>query len=162
MARRSLPQAVVPATRDWERTTFGPFGRRVMLALAEVFFTDPDDPADRSATTRFAWLVDDVDHFLAQSSAQLRTGVRVAAFLVEMLPLFFVHRFARCSNLPLDVRERYLRALEASKVPYAAVLCVMFKTLMTILYFEHPEAAPHLGYDGVHARFRGKKGVLVT
>lgn len=56
MGRRTLPGAV--ATRDWQRTTFGPRGKRVLPSLAEAFFTDP---ADRGAEARFAWLVDDVD-----------------------------------------------------------------------------------------------------
>ncbi len=154
MGKRTLPGAVLPATRDWERTTFGPYGRSVLRALAEAFFTDPDDPADRGADHRFAWLVDDVDDFISQASPALRWGTRIALLLVDLAPLFFVGRFARCSSLGLEEREHYLATVEASTVPRVAVLVVMFKTLMTILYFEHPEAAPHLGYDGRHERWR--------
>jgi len=160
MGRRTLPGAIVPTTRDWQRTTFGPFGKRVLFALAEAFFTDPDDPADRGAAQRFAWLVDDVDDFISQASPSLRWGTRIAALLVELAPLFFIGRFARCSSLPLEERERYLSKVEASAVPRVAVLVVMFKTLMTVLYFEHPEAAPHLGYDGRHERFRASRPSL--
>ncbi len=151
--RHRLPGAVVPATRDWERTTFGPFGRRVLRAIAESFFTDPqvDDPR---APARFDWLVDDVDDFLSQASPSLRTGSRIALVLLELLPLFVIGEPSRASSLPLADRTRYLAKVEASNVPYVALLCVMFKTLMTVLYFEHPEAAPLLGHDGRHERFR--------
>jgi hypothetical protein len=152
--------AVIPQTRDWQRKTFGPFGKRVLLALAEAFFTDSNDPADRGAAQRFIWLVDDVDDFISQASPALRWGTRVAALLVEFAPIFFIGRFARCSSLGLEDRERYLATLEASKVPRVAVLVVMFKTVMTVLYFEHPEAAPHLGYDGRHERFRASRASL--
>lgn len=154
MAKRTLPGAVVPATRDWERTTYGAYEKRVLRAMAEAFFTDPDEPADRGARARFGWLVDDVDDFISQASPTLRWGTRVAVWLVDWLPLFFIGRFSRCENLPLDERERYLATVEESPLPRVAVLVVMFKTLMTILYFEHPEAAPVLGYDGRHERFR--------
>jgi len=160
MVRRTLPGAVVPATRDWQRTTYGAFTRRALLGMAEAFFTDPDDPADRGAAQRFAWLVDDVDDFVSQASPSLRYGTRIAAVLVELAPVFFVGRFARCSSLPLEERERYLAKIEASAVPRVAVMVVMFKTLMTVLYFEHPEAAPHLGYDGRHERFRASRSSL--
>lgn len=160
MARRTLPNAIVPSTRDWQRTTFGPYGKRILFAMAEAFFTDPDDPADRGAPQRFAWLVDDVDDFISQASPALRWGTRIAAVLVDVAPIFFIGRFARCSSLPLVDRERYLARVEASTVPRVAVLVVMFKTLMTVLYFEHPEAAPHLGYDGRHERFRASRSSL--
>jgi hypothetical protein len=160
MGRRTLPGAVVPKTRDWQRTTFGPLGKKVLLSLAEAFFTDPNDPADRGAAQRFAWLVEDVDDFISQASPSLRWGTRIAAFLVELAPLLFIGRFVRCSSLGLEERERYLAAVEASAVPRVAVLVVMFKTLMTILYYEHPEAAPHLGYDGRHERFRASRTSL--
>lgn len=163
MGRRTLPPlaneepTLAPQTRDWQRTTFGPFGKRVLLGLAESFFTDPNDPADRGAAQRFLWLVDDVDDFISQASPSLRWGTRIAAFLVELAPLFFIGRLSRCSSLALEERERYLAAVEASTVPRVALLVVMFKTVMTVLYYEHPEAAPHLGYDGRHVRFRGSR-----
>lgn len=151
--RHRLPGAVVPATRDWERTTFGPFGRRVLRAIAESFFTDPHVD-DARAPARFDWLVDDVDDFLSQASPSLRTGSRIALVLLEHLPLFLIGKLSRASSLSLEDRTRYLEKVEASNVPYVALLCVMFKTLMTVLYFEHPEAAPLLGHDGRHERFR--------
>ena len=30
MGRRTLPGAVVPETRDWQRTTFGPYSKRIL------------------------------------------------------------------------------------------------------------------------------------
>lgn len=152
MGRRTLPGAVVPATRDWQRSTFGPYGRGVLRALAEAFFTDPDDPSDRGAGLRFDWLVDDVDDFISRASPALRNGVRIALVLIDLAPIFFVGRLRRCGSLSLADRERYLAKIEESQLPRVSLLVVMFKTLMTVLYFEHPEAAPHLGYDGRHER----------
>ena len=155
-----LEPTVVPQTRDWQRTTFGPFGKRVLHAMAEAFFTDPNDPSDRGAAQRFVWLVNDVDDFISQAGPSLRWGTRIAALIVELAPILFIGKLARCSSLALEDRERYLAKFEASTVPRVAVLVVLFKTLMTVLYFEHPEAAPHLGYDGRHERFRASRASL--
>jgi hypothetical protein len=147
-----LPDAVVPATRDWQRVTFGPFARRAILSVAEALFTDDTLAIDEGAKARFDWLVLDADAMISNGSRQLRAGMRMSILLLELLPLFVVGRFARCSSLPLATRVLYLQRLEAGPITQLALLVVLWKSLLTILYFEHPEAAPHLGHDGRHER----------
>lgn len=154
MTRRVLPDAVVPATRDWERRTFGPFARRALRGIGEALFTDPHDPAESNAAARFDWLVDDADAMVSSGSRQLRWGIRIAIVLVELLPLFVIGKPRLASSLSLEQRERYLIELEASRITQLALLAVLFKTFLTVLYFEHPEAAPHLGYDARHDRYK--------
>ena len=158
-ATSELPGAVVPKSRDWERTTFGPFSRRAISGLAEALFTDPDAPADRGAAARFEWVAADADAMISNASGQMRVFMRLTVIALELLPVLFVGRLARCSSLPLDARVRYLQRVEAGKLTQTAMLVVVWKTLLTILYFEHPEAAPRLGYDGRHERWTriGKK-----
>lgn len=151
---------VVPKTRDWQRVTFGPFARRAIRAVAEALFTD-DTIADAGAPARFDWIVVDADAMISNGSRQLRVGMRISIALLELLPLFVVGRFARCSTLPLPVRVRYLQRLEAGPITQLALLVVLWKSLLTILWFEHPETAPHLGHDGRHERhLRVKKRSL--
>ena len=158
--RVPLPDAVVPASRDWERTTFGPFCRRAIRGVAEGLFTDPDDPADRGADARFSWVVEEVDAMVSNGSAQLRFGMRFTIVVVELLPLLIVGAPRLCSSLPLPARVRYLQRLEAGRITQLALLVVLWKTMLTILYFEHPEAAPRTGYDGTHERY--KRGLKVV
>ena len=147
-----LPDAVVPATRDWQRVTFGPFARRAIRAVAEAMFTDQTAPVDEGAKARFEWLVLDADAMISNGSRQLRLGMRCTIVLLELLPLFVVGQLSRCSALPLSTRVRYLQRLEAGPITQLALLVVLWKSLLTILYFEHPEAAPQLGHDGRHER----------
>jgi len=151
-----IPQATC-STRDWERTTFGPFARRTIIGLAEALFTDPDEPADRGAKARFEWLAGDADAMISNASGPMRLAMWMMLFVLEVLPLFVVARFARCSSLPLDHRVRYLERLERGRVVFLALFVTVWKTLLTILYFEHPEAAPKLGYDGKHERWKNVK-----
>ena len=154
-----FPHRVDPKSRDWERTTFGPFSRRVIFALAEALFTDPDAPSDRGAAARFSWAVSDVDAMISNASAGHRILVRVTLVLLELLPLVIVGRFARCSSLPIDARVAYLSRLDRHRITQLALPVVLWKTLLTMVYFEHPEAAPILGYDGRHEHYLrvGKK-----
>ncbi|MEO7093453.1 MAG: hypothetical protein ABI175_09395, partial [Polyangiales bacterium] len=81
--------------------------------------------------------------------------------LLELLPLFVVGRLSRCSSLPLATRVLYLQRLEAGPITQLALLVVLWKSVLTIIYFEHPEAAPHLGHDHRHERhLRVKKRAL--
>jgi hypothetical protein len=146
-------------TRDWERTTFGPFARRVIVGLTEAFFTDPDAPPDERAQARYEWVANDADGYVSNASGQMRFGFWFMLFVLEVLPLVVVGRFARCSSLPVPMRVRYLDRLDRSRVVVLALFVTAWKTLLTILYFEHPETASMLGYDGRHERFKNAKYV---
>ena len=143
-----------PASRDFERSTFGPFARRAIRGAAEAFFTDPEEPADRGADARMAWLVEDADDMVSHGSTQLQTGLRIAIVVLELLPIFVVGRLALASSLTLDERVHFLRKIETGPITFLALLVVAWKTLLTVLYFEHPEAAPRMGYDGRHDRYK--------
>lgn len=148
---------MAPTTRDWQRTTFGPFARRTIAALAEAMFTHPDDPPDAGARARFEWLAGDADAYVSNASALMRIGFWCMLLVLELLPLFVVGRLSRCSSLRLEVRVRYLEKLDRGRVVFLALFVTVWKTLLTILYFEHPEAAPMLGYDGKHERYKNVK-----
>jgi len=145
---RALPGAVVPKTRDFGRTAFGPLTRKILRSLGEALFTDPeqtDAPRDR-----FDWMVDDCDDMVAHASDQLRHTLRLSLVLLELLPLFVIGRFARMTSLPLEERERFLATLESSRLPYVALLVVGLKSILSLVYFEHPYALAMMGYDGRH------------
>jgi hypothetical protein len=150
-SRASLPGAVVPGTRDWTRRTFGPGARVVLRSFGEAFFVDPQTP-DAGSGERLDWLVADVDDFVSHATTQLRTLFRIALVVLEIAPLFVIGRWSRASRLPLAERAAYLGRLERSKVAQLAALVVLWKTLLTIVWFEHPESAPAIGHDGRHLR----------
>src|SRR5260221_14759068 len=121
-----------PTTRDWERTTFGPFARKVIVGLAEAFFTDPDAPPDEGAAARFEWVSRDADAYVSNASGQMRVGFWCMLLVLELLPLLVVGRFARCSSLPIDVRVRYLEKLDRGRVVVLSLFVTVWKTLLTI------------------------------
>jgi hypothetical protein len=143
-----LPEAVVPRTRDFARTAFGPFTRRILRALGEALFVDPD--REDAPPDRFDWMVEDCDDMIAHASDQLRYALCFSLVVLELLPLFAIGRFARMSSLPLEERERYLARLESSRLPYVALLLVGLKSVLSFVYFEHPYEMAKMGYDGRH------------
>jgi len=156
-----LPNAAPePASRDFERKTFGPFARRAIRGAAEAFFTDPDEPSDRGAEARMVWLVADADDMVSHGSVQLQTGLRIGILVLELLPVFVIGRFALASSLTLEERVYFLRKVETGPITFLALLVIAWKTILTVLYFEHPEMAPHLGYDGRHDRY--KRGLPIV
>lgn len=149
----------MPTTRDWERTTFGPFTRRTIVGLAEAFFTEPGAPHDEHdrARDRYEWTANEADSYVSNASFQMRAGMWLMLVVLELAPLFVVGRLSRCSSLPVDARVHYLEKIDRGRVVLLALFVTVWKTLLTILYFENPEAAATLGYDGKHERFKAKR-----
>jgi hypothetical protein len=103
-------------------------------AVAEALFDAPE--------ARIAWLVDDVDHFLATVKGRSRlvflAGLRAITTLGPP-SLGTLRPFARLS---LEDRRRALAKLEHGPVGMA-IFAV--KTLLCLHYYEHPDAAREAG-----------------
>jgi hypothetical protein len=138
--------------RDFRRTVFGPRSRPLVFAIAVALMTDPAHP-EASSAARFEWVVDEADDYIGHASKQLATGLMLALWALEWLPIVIVGRFARASSLSPADRVAYFARLEAHPIALFSLLVVAWKTILTILWFEHPDNAPVLGDDGIHARY---------
>lgn len=90
------------------------------------------------------WLALELEDFLARSGAQTRLVFRLSLFAVSVLAPLSIGRFRSLASLPVAERARALGSLEDRFGP--PVLAV--KALLCVLYYEHPDAAREVGFDG--------------
>jgi hypothetical protein len=118
--------------------------KRLLLrahAIAEALFLTADGPPPAE---RIAWLVNDLEDFLARAGERTRFVFGLAMFAVAFLAPLVSFRFTSLANMNVDERARVLERLENVFGP--PVLAV--KALLCVLYYEHPDAQRHIGFDG--------------
>jgi hypothetical protein len=111
----------------------------VALALA-LFDRGPGIPADR-----LEWALRDIESFLEHAGPRTSFLFGLAVTALEWLPLVFIGRPSRMSRLQADLRLRYLQAVDRSALAGALLLP---KAILSLVYFEHPDAVRETGYDG--------------
>ena len=122
--------------------------RRELRAFAEAFFSRDAGPPDAD---RLEWLVDEVDDFVAHLGSRGRLLVVGCLLAVTHAGPAWIGRRGRLSQLPLDLRVQALESLEKSP---AALALFALKTVASLCYYEHPDAAAEIGWD---RRCRGSK-----
>jgi hypothetical protein len=114
----------------------------VLLAVAEAIFYGPGGPP---SAERLQWLVQEADDFLARAGARTRFLILLSAWLVNRFAPWAIFRFRPLRRLPLGKRVEALTLLERSALS-APLLAI--KALLSLLYYEHPDAAREVGFDG--------------
>jgi hypothetical protein len=110
-------------------------------SIAEAVFMHEDGPAPAE---RIDWLALELEDFLARSGANTRVVFRLSLLSVSILAPLAIGRVTSLGKLPLAERARALSRLEDRFGP--PVLAV--KGLLCVLYYEHPDAAREVGFDG--------------
>jgi hypothetical protein len=115
---------------------------RAVRALAEALFATlaGPPPADR-----LDWLVQDLDDFLGRSGARSRVLLRLSLLAVSVVAPLMVFRLQPLRALPLDRRTEALERFERS---FFALPLFALKAILCVLYYEHPDAAREIGFDG--------------
>lgn len=116
----------------------------MVRAIAEAMFSEDGEvePARLDAH------VGEVDAFVSAASKTLRFGLRVALALVRFAPVLFLLRLRTLERLPLDERVAVLRRLERSRLTELSLAFIGWRTVMTIVFYEHPSELRALGYAG--------------
>jgi hypothetical protein len=127
----------------------GPRMLGALGAVAEALFATDTGPPPRD---RIDWLTAECEDFLSRAGSRSRLLVRLAVLAVSVLAPLLVLRFRPLRRLPLGERVRALRVLEAS--PVAGPLFAV-KALLSLIYYEHPDAAREIGFDGECLRGTG-------
>lgn len=109
--------------------------------VAEALFSTANGPPPAS---RLDWLCIEAEDFLARAGARSRFVVGLALFVVGLLAPLMLWRLAPLGRLTVRDRARALQRLEDRFG--APVLAV--KAMLSILYYEHPDAAREVGFDG--------------
>lgn len=120
-------------------------GRRFLTelrAVAEAVFSTERGAPPRE---RVDWLMLEMEDFLARAGARTRWVIRLALLSVTLLAPLFAGHLPPIRRLPVRERARALTLLERSRFG-APVLAV--KALLCVLYYEHPDAAREVGFDG--------------
>lgn len=105
-----------------------------------MFDTGDGIPADR-----LDWLQEDVEAFLAHAGPRTTFLFTLVMVLLEWAPPFVLGRPRRFSKLTPKERLRFLERVDASRL---AALIAAPKAVLSLCYYEHPEALRETGYDG--------------
>jgi hypothetical protein len=109
--------------------------------VAEALFLGKAGPPPAE---RLDWLALEVEDFLARSGAQSRLVFGLALLVISLLAPLFSLRFVPLGRMQPAERARVLGHLEHKFG--APVLAV--KALLSVIYYEHPDAARSVGFDG--------------
>jgi hypothetical protein len=116
--------------------------RRDVRAIAEALFTTEQGPPP---TERLDWLLEELEDFLDRVGSGTRLGLYgAAAALAALTPLAALHP-EPIAAMPLSLRIEALNKIEGGP---ASGLVLALKAILCILYYEHPEAAREVGFDG--------------
>jgi hypothetical protein len=111
-------------------------------SLAEALFaTDAGPPP----AERMAWLARDLDDFLSHAGTRAGVVFRLALFAVSIMAPWFAGKLGPLGRLAVPDRILALSRLEQS--PLGLSLFAV-KAILCILYYEHPDAATEIGFDG--------------
>lgn len=124
------------------RRGLGGAAKGTARAVAEALYTTREGPPP---TERLDWLVDDLDHFVAQAGPRAGRVFGLCLLAISVLAPLLALRCVPFRWLSLDTRTRALERMERS--PFALALFGA-KALLSIVYYEHPDAAASIGFDG--------------
>ena len=122
-----------PAPKGWLKGAY---------AIAEALFSAPEGPPNER---RLRWLCAELGDFVARIGPKPRFLYRFAVFAVIWIAPLWVLRPLPGKWGSVERRIRLYNRIERSTLG-PALLAV--KAIMCILYYEHPEAAKEIGFDG--------------
>ena len=127
------------------------------VALAEALFATTEGPP---TAERLAAMADDLDDFVRRAGDRARRSLVLCLLAVAWMVPLFLRRLGGFTALPLAERTEGIARMEASPlgVPFFGA-----KAILCVIWYEHPEAARHAGYDGVCLTQlrRGRDGAAV-
>jgi hypothetical protein len=126
------------------RTTLTRRDRETVRAIAEAMFSE-DGEVDGA---RLDAHVLDVDAYVSAASRVVRAGLRLALFVVHLAPLLLFARLRTLERLPVDERAAVLSRLERSRLATLSLAFIGWRTVMTLIFYEHPAELRALGYAG--------------
>jgi hypothetical protein len=134
--------------RPRERETgLGPWSERATRAVIEGVFARLDDAGELAPppAERVAWVCREIDDFLARVSLRSYALVLLSLFAVSLVAPLFVRRVGSLASLAPWQRVHALERFEKSL--FAPALLAV-KALVCVHYYEHPDAAREVGFDG--------------
>jgi len=135
------PSGAVPLRHPSGKPIAGPRTVRAAVAIASALFARG---GALPPPERLAYLEREVEDFLARASTQARLMLSFMIWLVALAAPLFVGRLGTLAALAQPERIRALERLERHfGEPLIAV-----KAILCLLYYEHPDSAREVGFDG--------------
>ncbi len=134
--------------RERERDVgLGPWSARAARAVIEAVFAreGADGKVAPPPADRVEWVCREIDDFLARVTVRSYAVVLLSLFAVSVVAPLLARRFGALASLPLADRIDALERFEKSGLA-PALLAV--KALVSVHYYEHPDAAREVGFDG--------------
>lgn len=125
----------------------GPWSKRAVHAVIEAVFARPGASGELEPppAERVAWVTGELDDFLARASTRSYVILLVSLIVVSVVAPLLSRRLSSLAALTPSERVHALERLEKSGLA-PALLAV--KALLSVHYYEHPDAAREVGYDG--------------
>lgn len=138
----TLPAYWVDQTPDAHAAPLTAGWHRDLHALASVLFaTDAGLPPQ----ARLNWTVRQIDDILGTIRGRGAFVYRLSVAVVSWLAPLLVFRFPTFRRLSQDQRILALERFEKSPL---GLMLFAIKALLCITYYEHPDAAKDIGFDG--------------
>lgn len=156
MGRSALSPA--PLARSFPaRTTLTQGDRVVLRAIAEAMFSQDGEVE----LARLDAHLDELDALISAASKPLRFALRVALLVVRVAPLLFFFRMRTIERLAIDDRVAVLSRLERSRFINLSLAFVGWRSLMTVVFYEHPTELDNLGYASERKIYKRHLATLV-
>lgn len=108
---------------------------------ATLFEADATHPVPRE---RLDFTLQELRAYVSRVGLQTRLAFGFAFFVLQHAPFLLMGKIRRFTKLSGDARRRYLEKLEKSRL---GLVVVLVKTVLSFVYFEHPDALAGTGYD---------------
>lgn len=116
--------------------------RRAARAFGEALF---HDGSASPPPERLDWTLDDLEHFLALSGPRARAVFQASMLAVTTLAPLTLRRPGPLWRLSVPQRIEALERFEKTPLGLAVFGA---KALLCIVYYEHPDSAAEIGFDG--------------
>lgn len=115
---------------------------RAARAIMEGLFASDDGPPPGD---RLDWVMRDLADFFGHVNLRARLLFRACVFAVTWIAPLLLFALPPLSRLSVDDRVRALERMERS--PLFSMPFLGAKALLSIVYYEHPDAAREIGWD---------------
>jgi hypothetical protein len=115
---------------------------RAVGRIAEALF---HDGASSPSADRIAWLEDDVRDFLGRATGRARLMFRLCVFVVVWVGPVWALSLPPLTWMKPERRVAVLERMESSLLAFAFLAV---KALLCMMFYEHPDSAREVGFDG--------------
>ena len=140
---KSLPAHWVDPEGALVKTTAQSGWGQAMWSMGEVILASPSGPCDPQ---RLGWVCAQTRQMVESVGGKGALVFRLGLFLADWVAPLWAFKLPRLRNMDFETRVHVLEKFESS--PFGMTLLAV-KLFLCIAYFEHPDTADEVGFDGL-------------